>query len=118
MVTLSRLVNGKETGWSKEYTTAEGAYNASISWMRDFTIHAEIRKTFSVEITKQEFYILKTSTDQSWDEMEQKFYNSNWEPQTTDDKRSLEIAIEENTELFAGCRIEERTIDITSNFQF
>ena len=42
---------------------------------------------------KKAHYILNTKTDQSFDTMEMKFYNSNWEPEFKDDKNYLQLSI-------------------------
>lgn len=56
---------------------------------------------------KTTYYIRNTKTDQNFDTIENKFFNSNWEPQPEEDKKSLESLIENDKERFDNCVIEE-----------
>lgn len=50
MKTVIKLVNGKEVSRKSGYSNIENATNAGNSWLRDCTIHAEVRKNRSIEI--------------------------------------------------------------------
>lgn len=107
MKTLIKLVNGQEIS-RKEYFTEQSANDAGNSWLRDCTVHAEIRKERSIEITDGMFIIRNTKTDQTFDTNDMKFYGSNWEPEFSDDKVYLETIISNNPENFIDCIIEEK----------
>jgi len=57
---------------------------------------------------KKQFYIWNTKTDQNFDPIEMKFYNSNWEPELTDDKEWLESIMKNNPEKFENCVIKTK----------
>ena len=57
------------------------------------------------------FYIRNTKNDKNFDTIENKFFDSNWDPQYEDDKRLLEILIEDDAEKFENCVIEEIVVD-------
>jgi len=50
MKTLVRLINGKEVSRTIGYDNLQKATNAGNSWLRDCTVHSEIRKFRSVNI--------------------------------------------------------------------
>jgi hypothetical protein len=107
MKTLIKLVNGQEVSRKSGYLTVENAENAGNSWLRDCTIHSEIRKNRSVEITNGIFVIRNTKTDQTFDTTEMKFFASNWEPEYTIDRTYLEMIMNNYSEQFENCVIEE-----------
>jgi len=50
MKTVIKLKNGKEVSRKNGYSNLDNARNAGNSWLRDCTVHAEIRKERSIEI--------------------------------------------------------------------
>lgn len=50
MKTLIRLEKGKEVSRKSGYANEENATHAGLSWLRDCTVHAELRKKRSVKI--------------------------------------------------------------------
>ena len=108
MKTLIKLVNGQEVSRKVGYATEENATNAANSWLNDCTVHSEIRKNRSFEITNGLFFIRNTKTDENFDTNEMKFYRANWEPEYTDDKLYLEIIIKNDPLKFENCQIEEK----------
>ena len=52
---IIKKVNGSEINQinPKTYTTKEAAVNAGNSWLRDCTIHAEIRKSRGFEVIEK-----------------------------------------------------------------
>lgn len=51
------------------------------------------------------YYILQRETDKSYDIFEGKFYNSNWKPTLSDNKRYLEQLMKSDAAKFEGCVI-------------
>ena len=50
MKTVIKLENGKEVSRKGGYANLENATNAGNSWLRDCTIHSEIRNERTIEI--------------------------------------------------------------------
>ncbi len=51
------------------------------------------------------YYILNFVTDQNFDPIENKFFAANWEPVTTNDKKSLQLLINKDKKRFVNCKI-------------
>ena len=58
--------------------------------------------------TTEKFYIWNTKTDQNFDYIDNKFYGANWEPETTDDKKYLEIILKSDKKKFKDCAIVQK----------
>lgn len=55
---------------------------------------------------KNLFYIWNTKTDQHYDTMDEKFYDSSWTPNYEQDKEFLQYLIDTYPEKFENCVIE------------
>lgn len=55
---------------------------------------------------KNLFYIRNTKTDQNYDTMDEKFYDSSWTPVGEQDKNWLQDLIELSPEKFKNCIVE------------
>lgn len=108
MKTLIKLIKGEEISRKSGYKNEEDAKNAGNSWLRDCTIHAEIRKDRTVKIVNSLFVIRNKKTDQNFDTNEMKFYGSNWEPDYIDDIELLKTLISNDQDKFNDCVIEEK----------
>jgi len=109
--TVIKKENGKEISRKEGYKTKTDVENASGSWLRDCTVHANHRTQRSCEIIENEIsehYIRNTKTDEAFDTQEMKFYGSNWEPTMETDKDYLQSLIDNDPEKFENCIIETR----------
>lgn len=59
-----------------------------------------------MEATKQ-YYILNSVTDNNYDDSENMFYPSNWNPEYSNDKEYLLRLIENDKVFFKDCIVEE-----------